>query len=121
MSLESYYWGKYQLSKLKDMFNKWRKASVFPSINEIEWRHNELAARLKQIHDYQVKDDLPISGLKIETQKNILELLAYIQPMKILNANKVRLGSAGDGGYVQLNDLNGITLGLSFGIKDDDS
>ena len=36
-------------------------------------------------------------------------------------AKKVRVGSPGDGGYVQIDDLEGIRHALSFGVCDDDS
>lgn len=106
---------------IRELLHKWRKASLFPSINDIEWRHNELAARLAQIHDYQTRNDLFTSSSSVETQKKIIEFLSYLQPESINSAKKIRIGSVGDGGYVQLDEFSGVTLALSFGINDNDS
>jgi hypothetical protein len=106
---------------IMELLNHLRKSSVFPSINDIEWRHNEVVARLIQIYETQKKLDIQITSTEIETQKNVIEFLSYIQPLSISVKEKIRIGSIGDGGYVQLNDLANITLALSFGINDNDS
>lgn len=109
------------MNNINKLIHKWRKASLFPSINDIEWRHNEVVARLVQIYERQTRDDLLVSNQSIETQKKIIEFLSYLQPADVTGAIKVRIGSVGDGGYVQLDDLSGVTLALSFGINDNDS
>lgn len=109
------------MSKVTELLTNFRKSSLFPSINDIEWRHNELSARLAQIYELQLKLDAKIIATPGESQKNILELLSYIQPMSISDVQKIRLGSFGDGGYVQLDALEDISLALSFGINDNDT
>jgi hypothetical protein len=106
---------------LKNLYHNWRKYSLFPSINDIEWRHTELAARLDQIYNLITKDKMVLLGTSQDTQKKIIEFLSHLQPMKILNDHKIRVGSLGDGGYVQLNNTEDISLALSFGINNDDS
>jgi FkbM family methyltransferase len=109
------------VSNFKDIYNNWRRSSLFPSINEIDWRHKEVVARLNQIHQHQIKDQFNPISPSIELNKQLISFFSCLQPMKINGHAKTRVGNAGDGGYVQLEDLDGINLALSFGISDDDS
>lgn len=55
-----------------------------------------------------------------KTQSKIIDFLNLLEPQTAKNYDKIRVGSANDGGYVQLNDFNNITQALSFGISDND-
>jgi hypothetical protein len=54
-------------------------------------------------------------------QKEILSVVRLLEPRKAVGYEKIRVGSAGDGGYVQLNDYSGISAAISFGIFNDDN
>ena len=58
-----------------------------------------------------------ISSGSFSTQESILEVLRKLRPMKVVNAPKVRLGSPNDGGYVMIDDFEGIDTAFSFGIE----
>jgi hypothetical protein len=49
------------------------------------------------------------------TQKNILDLLSLIKPHTPA-CGLIRVGSAGDGGYVIPDDLKGVDAVISIGI-----
>ncbi|HXX07133.1 MAG TPA: tetratricopeptide repeat protein [Pseudolabrys sp.] len=51
----------------------------------------------------------------------ILDALRLLAPSRAIGFDKIRLGSAADGGYILLNDFTSIFRALSFGISLDDS
>jgi hypothetical protein len=50
----------------------------------------------------------------------ILQLASVLVPKKAVGQSKVRLGSKCDGGYVCLDDFDGITAAFSFGVAEND-
>lgn len=54
-------------------------------------------------------------------QDDVREVLRLVSPRKVIGFSKVRIGCAGDGGYVMLDDFAGVVGGLSFGIADNDA
>ena len=50
------------------------------------------------------------------TQRNILGILKKLQPMKAAEHKKTRIGKEYDGGYIMLDDFDGITAAYSIGI-----
>lgn len=60
------------------------------------------------------------SNLSPQLQREILTLLRLLEPEKVDGCAKIRVGTNGDGGYVQLNDLAGISHAFSFGIGSND-
>ncbi len=66
--------------------------------------------------------DMPFELLSPQEQQNkILDLLRPLAPVKSEKYKKIRVGSPGDGGYVQLDDFKNISHAFSFGISDNDS
>ncbi|GJE60512.1 hypothetical protein [Methylobacterium trifolii] len=55
----------------------------------------------------------------VETQERVLALLRTLEPKAFPGFSKVRIGRANDGGYVMLDDFEGIQGAYSLGIKDD--
>jgi tetratricopeptide (TPR) repeat protein len=53
--------------------------------------------------------------------RQILETLRLLEPRRAVGFEKIRLGSAADGGYVQLDDLGNISRALSLGVSTDDN
>lgn len=53
--------------------------------------------------------------------REILETLRWLEPRRAAGFDKVRLGSAADGGYVQLDDLRDISRAFSLGVSTDDN
>ncbi len=60
------------------------------------------------------------SSLSPQLQCEILGLLRFLEPEKVNGHVKIRVGANGDGGYVQLDDLAGISHAFSFGIGNND-
>lgn len=106
--------------ELKELLNRWRKNTLPPSINDAEWRFNELNARLQAVQRF-VDGRIIQKECARETQRLIFELCRLIKPMQAQGFKKIRVGSPHDGGYVQLDDLERVSLALSFGICDDDN
>jgi len=53
-----------------------------------------------------------------ELQAQICNTLRLLRPMKVKGHQKARFGSAGDGGYVHLDDFGGLDIAVSLGIND---
>ena len=59
-------------------------------------------------------------GAKLSTiQSHVIETLQLISPVHALDIAKRRVGSAEDGGYVMLDDLDGIGVCYSLGVGQD--
>ena len=54
-----------------------------------------------------------------ESTPRLVELAALLRPFQAQGESKTRLGRSRDGGYVMLDDFEGITTALSLGIGDD--
>ncbi|NTG85875.1 hypothetical protein G6L15_06900 [Agrobacterium rhizogenes] len=52
-------------------------------------------------------------------QENVLKILKLMEPVAVEGFYKVRTGRNGDGGYVMLDDFEGIEAAYSLGICDD--
>lgn len=52
-------------------------------------------------------------------KRRIISLTELMIPCKAEGLRKVRLGNKHDGGYVFLDDFNGVEAALSLGIGDD--
>jgi FkbM family methyltransferase len=106
--------------KLKKMYLEWRRQRFPPSIADIHWRHEFVATRLEQI-ERAISKKLPETASTPALQAEILTVLRLLEPKKVVDHNKTRVGSVHDGGYVQVDDLEGISHALSFGVSDNDS
>jgi tetratricopeptide (TPR) repeat protein len=51
----------------------------------------------------------------------IINTLRLLKPNKAVGFDKIRIGSAADGGYIQLNDFTNISHAISLGISTDDN
>jgi hypothetical protein len=60
------------------------------------------------------------ASLSPKLQVEILSVLRLLEPRKAADHTKIRVGTVGDGGYVQLDDLKGISHAFSFGVSDND-
>ena len=56
-----------------------------------------------------------------EAQAQFLKLARFFSPRAAVGHRKVRLGRQNDGGYVMLEDFEGVGAAFSFGIGDDSS
>jgi len=54
-----------------------------------------------------------------EHQDKALRMLGRLAPMDVIGFNKVRVGRDNDGGYVMIDDFEGIAGAYSLGISDD--
>ena len=105
--------------------NKWWRR-IYPATKT---DHEALTSRLNQIKSTldQTKQMVEVrnaidSGifLSVDLQNKIRLLLGLLQPVKIIEFGKIRVGSEADGGYVQLDDYKRLSLALSVGIGNND-
>jgi len=54
---------------------------------------------------------------QLEMQTRVRLMMRLLKPMRIKNFEKYRFGSANDGGYICVDDFDGIDTALSFGIE----
>lgn len=54
-----------------------------------------------------------------EEQAAIRKVLRLLEPHRVVGFDKIRMGNAADGGYVMIDDFEGIDTALSLGINDD--
>ncbi len=105
---------------LKKKYHEWRRRTLPPPIADVQWRHEFIANRFDQI-------ERTISNCLLQTtctptqQRAIRDVLRHLEPKKVVGFEKKRVGSPGDGGYVQIDDLEGIRHAFSFGVSDNDS
>jgi hypothetical protein len=109
---------------LLDLQKKYRALlqRLFPASRAYTgWRFDQLSERLDQIEGRRLLDDSPgEAGPSPKLQEEILAVLRLLEPRKANDYKKIRVGTAGDGGYVQLDDFAGISHALSFGVGDND-
>jgi hypothetical protein len=102
-------------------YRGFRRRTFPPSIADVEWRHDFLAARLdeiqKEMNALVVMNRAPTAA----QQEEMLAILRLLEPRRVVGYEKTRVGSPGDGGYVQIDDLKGVTRAFSFGVADNDS
>ncbi len=108
------------INDFNKMFHKWRRQSVPPSIADIEWRHDVIIRRLDQIEG-TIWSHFPQTGSSPALQREVLTILRLLEPKQAVDYKKIRVGSKGDGGYVQIDDIDGISHAFSFGVSDNDS
>jgi hypothetical protein len=109
-------------SDFKKACHIWRHRFLPPSSAYVAWRLDQICARLDQICARldQIEARFAATKLSPELQSEILAILRLLEPKKADNYAKVRVGTNGDGGYVQLDDLEGISHAFSFGVGDND-
>jgi hypothetical protein len=54
-----------------------------------------------------------------QQQLAIREILRLMRPHRVVGRQKVRMGNEADGGYVMIDDFEGVDVALSLGINDD--
>lgn len=101
-------------------YSEWRRRTFPPSVADLHWRHEFIATRFEQI-EQSISNRFPETAATPAQQAEILSVLRLLEPKKAVERKKIRVGSAGDGGYIQIDDLEGISHALSFGVSDNDS
>lgn len=108
-----------QKSDWRDHYDAWRRRTLPPSVNDLAWRHEDIVARLRLLEGF-VQTQMEAAGSS-EMQAEIVDILRLLPPHRAIGRRKTRVGSPGDGGYVQIDDIEGVAHALSFGVRDDDS
>lgn len=110
------------LGALGKKYDEWRRKALPQSVNDADWRHEETRARLIEIKELLLPrfPQRSASGTQA-LQDELRATLRLLEPQKAIGVAKTRVGSAGDGGYVQLDDLTGVIHAFSFGVCDDDA
>jgi FkbM family methyltransferase len=103
------------LNSFQEKSRSWLQRVLPPSRAYISWRFDQVFARLDQIEGHFMETRL-LPGL----QEEILAVLRLLEPKKADQYPKIRVGTDGDGGYVQIDDLEGISRAFSFGVADND-
>jgi Methyltransferase FkbM domain len=98
------------INRVKKMLHVWRHRFLPPSRAYVSWRFDQLYARIDALEE----------RLSPELQPEITTILRLLEPKKATDYVKIRVGTHGDGGYVQLDDLEGISRAFSFGVADND-
>lgn len=101
-------------------FDDWRRKTLPQSINDASWRHDEVRARLIRLEELLIDRFPPSSPAALERQEEIRAILRLLEPQKVVGYAKKRVGTAGDGGYVQIDDLAGVSHAFSLGVCDND-
>jgi hypothetical protein len=68
---------------------------------------------------YKLRGQNVVNPMATE-QHQVVSILRFLEPRKVIGYNKVRVGTLGDGGYVQIDDFAGIVHAFSFGISGND-
>jgi hypothetical protein len=108
------------LNDVLETYHRWRRKTLPPSISDLQWRFDALGRRMESL-EQTVGAHLPPPVATAEAQTRVREALRLLRPRAVVGYDKVRIGSAGDGGYVQIDDLDGVVHALSFGVCDNDS
>jgi hypothetical protein len=108
------------INNFKRVFRRRRRQSRPPSIADIEWRHDVIVGLLDQIEG-AISNRFPQIASSPALQSEILAILRLLEPKKVVDYEKIRVGSKSDGGYVQIDDLECISHAFSFGVSDNDS
>jgi hypothetical protein len=95
--------------------HSWLRQTLPPSRAYTRRQFEQLGARLDQLEGVYREDKSSPA-----VQEEVLAVLRLLQPKKAIDRAKIRVGTNGDGGYVQLDDLEGISPALSFGIGGND-
>lgn len=69
-------------------------------------------------------DDRPAAGPRWaedphQQHKAVREVLRLLRPHRVVGHDKIRVGNVADGGYVMIDDFDGVDTALSLGINDD--
>lgn len=107
------------LEEFAKKYHQWRRRTLPPPISDIEWRHKTVVDRLDHIEQTITNRFLQTTSTPAQ-QREIVDVLRLLEPKAVAEFKKIRVGSAGDGGYVQIDDLAGVSHALSFGISDND-
>lgn len=81
-----------------------------------------LVTLISQSDEYRMRGRAPsyvCYDVGAEGQAATLELLSRLSPVSVAGFEKVRIGGEGDGGYVMLDDFEGVEAAYSLGIGDD--
>ncbi|MFZ3328090.1 MAG: FkbM family methyltransferase [Methylocella sp.] len=108
------------INDFKKIYHEWRRQSLPPSSADSHSRHEVIVRRLDQI-EQAITNRFPDTVSWPAQQGEILAVLRLLEPKKVIDYEKIRVGSAGDGGYVQIDHLEGISRAFSFGVSDNDS
>jgi FkbM family methyltransferase len=108
------------INDFKKMYHEWRRQSLPPSNADIHSRHEVIVRRLDQI-EQAITNRFPETVSWPAQQGEILAVLRLLEPKKVVDYKKIRVGSEGGGGYVQIDDLEGISHALAFGVSGNDS
>lgn len=55
------------------------------------------------------------------TEQDLIDIMKLLQPHRAEGYEKIRIGQQYDGGYIHINDFEGIKLGIGGGLNNDDS
>lgn len=83
----------------------------------------ELVKSMVETPEYVTKRTISTEGFVYEdsdrVQRTVLNIMKKLEPMKAVDCRKIRIGKECDGGYVMLDDFEGINAAYSIGICDE--
>lgn len=87
------------MTTILENYHQWRRKTLPPPVADIEWRHETLVKRMDSLEQL-IAHRFPQQIATSESQAQILETLRLLRPQRVEGLNKIRVGAAGDGGYV---------------------
>jgi hypothetical protein len=75
--------------------------------------------RISGILDQPPGAGLPFADDPVALARDTRRILGFMTPSALVDHRKIRLGNDADGGYVCIDDLDGVDTAFSFGINDD--
>jgi hypothetical protein len=106
-------------SKILQALRMFRRRVLPPSAADIARRFNHLAGRMESL-EAALRHQRQLPSFSAQ-QDEVLSVLRLIMPKCCSGPQKIRVGSANDGGYIMLDDFAELSCALSFGISDNDS
>lgn len=106
--------------RYNDLVQILKKSPEYKKVNAIATLNIEATECAAANRSKTNPENINLKGT-LEDQFEIRKLLRFFSPQKVLGFEKIRIGHSFDGGYVLLDDFEGITNALSFGISNDDS
>ncbi|MEA1832400.1 hypothetical protein U8607_09910 [Methylobacterium durans] len=93
----------------------------FWTVNAVDLRHlvDSLVESNEAIANRHSVDGDVVHDLSPAIQARLVPILRRLRPHRAIGAEKIRIGRDHDGGYVMVDDLDGVQAAYSLGISDD--
>jgi len=98
-----------------------RYDAVAQQLKSANARFDSVDARLNLVAKELRASVMSSRSVTPQYQAEILKVVRLLEPRRAAGHEKIRMGGANDGGYVQIDDYANISAAISFGIANDDA